>query len=333
MDQQQMTEQAQMIWETFGPQILAMSTNVIAAITILVIGWGFAKWAHNSLRRLMERTNKIDNTLKPLLASLVRYAIMIFVIIAVLAKFGVQTASIITVLGAAGLAIGLALQGTLANIAAGVMLLFLRPMKIGEYIDAEGHAGTVMEIGLFTTTFKTYDGVYYEVPNAQIWNKAIKNYSRNPTRRIDVVAGISYDDDVDSALALLLDVLKKDERVLDDPAPETMVVGLGDNSVNLNMRCWVNASDYWNMLFNMHRQARLQLDANGFTIPYPQRDVYLYESTEQRKKLDSKLAKQAKASPTKVPVWPEPANESVSKEKPSNKKIPASKNRKAEKKK
>lgn len=320
MDTQHLTKEAQNLIsgitptvEKVLPTLLDMGVNVISAIFILILGWWVAKWSHNSITKLMEKTKHIDETLKPLIASLVRYAVLIFVTIAVLAKFGIQTASIITVLGAAGLAIGLSLQGTLANIAAGVMILFLRPMKVGEYIDAQGHAGTIIEIGLFTTIMKTFDGVFYSVPNAELWNKAIKNYSRNPTRRIDVPVGISYDNDVDSALKLLLNILETDERVLADPAPETVVSGLGDNSVDITMRCWVNRDDYWAMYFNMHRQAKLQLEANGFTIPYPQRDVYMYESTQKMANLEKELATQSKAKMIETPQWPLPKEDNDNK--------------------
>lgn len=258
------------------PTLIDISFNVIAAFTILFIGWWFAKWSYYSVRRLLAKTRKIDATLKPIIASLVRYIIMIFVAIAVLAKFGIETASIITVLGAAGLAIGLSLQGTLSNIAAGVMLLFLRPLKVGEYIDAQGHAGTVEEIGLFTTILCTFDGVYYSVPNAELWNKAIKNFSRNPTRRVDIPVGIAYKDNTEGAMKELLEIMEKDKRVLKEPKAETMVLSLSDNAVIINMRCWVASSDYWAAFFDFNRLAKITMDEKGYSIPFPQRDVYVY---------------------------------------------------------
>ncbi|HZD26364.1 MAG TPA: mechanosensitive ion channel family protein, partial [Alphaproteobacteria bacterium] len=168
------------------------------------------------------------------------------------------------------------LQGTLQNIAAGVMLLFLRPFKVGDYIDAEGIAGTVNVIGLFTTDLTTFDGVYRSVPNSNLWNRAILNYSRNPTRRVDVTIGISYSDDAEGALAALLELIRDEPRVLPDPPPQTMVLALADSSVNVNMRCWTKREDYWNLLFDLHRLGKLRLEAAGYTIPFPQRDVHFY---------------------------------------------------------
>ncbi len=166
-----------------GDLVVQYGFDLVGAVVMLIAGWTLAGWAQRSMLRVLGRVPKIDDTLKPFIASVVRYGILVFILVAVLAQFGVQTASIIALLGAMGIAIGLALQGTLQNIAAGIMLLFLRPFRIGDYIDAEGLAGTVDEIGLFTTQMHTYDGVYVEVPNQQLWNRAIKNFSRLPTRR------------------------------------------------------------------------------------------------------------------------------------------------------
>ena len=182
--------------------------SVLGAVAILIAGTFVARWAKRSTLRMLERAPQVDATLKPVIANVVRYGILVFVLIAVLAQFGVQTTSIIALLGAAGLAVGLALQGTLQNIAAGIMLLFLRPFRVGDYVDAEGLAGTVDEIGLFTTRMHTFDGVYVEAPNAQIWNRAIRNYTRVEARRLDVVVGISYGDDIDKAQAALMDLIK-----------------------------------------------------------------------------------------------------------------------------
>jgi small conductance mechanosensitive channel len=260
--------------------IVQYGLDLLGAVVLLVGGWILASWVKRSMLRMLGRAPRIDETLKPFIASVVRYTVLIFVIVAVLAQFGVQTASIIALLGAAGLAVGLALQGTLQNIAAGIMLLFLRPFRVGDYVDAEGLAGTVDEIGLFTTHMHTYDGVYLEVPNAQLWNRAIKNFSRLPTRRLDVVVGISYADDIDKAQAALLDLLRRDERVLADPEPQVLVSALADSSVNLNLRCWTNADNYWALLFDTTKGAKQRLDAEGITIPFPQRDVHLFQEAK-----------------------------------------------------
>jgi small conductance mechanosensitive channel len=251
--------------------------DLLGALILLVGGWIVANWIRRSVVRMLDRMPRVDETLKPVLANIARYFVLILILIAVLAQFGVQTASIIAMLGAAGLAVGLALQGTLQNIAAGIMLLFLRPFRLGDYVDAEGIAGTIDEIGLFTTHMHTFDGVYLEVPNSQLWNRAIKNFSRLPTRRVDVVVGIGYADDIDKAQAALMDLLRNDGRVHGDPVPQVLVTELADSSVNLNLRCWCNGADYWDLLFDTTKAAKQRLDAEGITIPFPQRDVHLYQ--------------------------------------------------------
>lgn len=253
--------------------------DLVGAIAILAIGWIVAGWVKTAIRKGLARLPQSDPTVTGALAALARYLVLVLVVVAVLAQFGVQTASILAVLGTAGLAVGLALQGTLSNVAAGFMLLVLRPFKIGDYIDAEGVAGTVEQIGLFTTEFVTFDGVYLVVPNNQIWTKSILNYSRRPTRRLDVGVGVAYDDDIDGALSALMDLLKGDERVLKDPEPQVMVKELADSSVNLNLRCWTGRDDYWDLLFDLNKQAKVRVEAAGCTIPFPQRDVHVIGGT------------------------------------------------------
>ena len=250
--------------------------DVIGALLLLVAGWIIAGWIQKHTGKVLQRVDRIDATLSSFVTNLVRYAILILVIIAVLAQFGVQTTSIIAVLGAAGLAVGLALQGTLSNIAAGVLLLFLRPFKVDEYIDAGGIAGTVRDVGLFTTEFQTYDGIFMMVPNSQLASAAIKNYSRLPTRRLDLQVGISYADNMHKAMKVLNEILENDDRILDDPPHQVMVKELGDSSVNINLRCWTNRQNYWSLLFDLTKQAKQQLDDHGISIPFPQRDVHLY---------------------------------------------------------
>jgi small conductance mechanosensitive channel len=261
-----------------GDLAVPYGLNLVGALVLLIGGWIVAGWARRSLRRLLDRASNVDETLKPVIASVARYGILIFVLIAVLAQFGIHITSIIAVLGAVGLAIGLALQGTLQNIAAGIMLLFLRPFRIGDYIDAEGIAGTIDEVGLFTTQMHTYDGVYLEVPNGQLWSRAIRNYSRLPTRRLDIVVSISYADDIDKTQAVLMDLLENDARAHGDPAPQVMVNELAESSVNLGLRCWTDAGDYWSLRFDLTKTSKQRLDAEGITIPVPQRDVHLHQA-------------------------------------------------------
>jgi len=251
------------------------SLDLLGAIAILVIGWIVAGWVRLAVRKALARLPRSDTTVTRAVSSLVRYLVLAVVLIAVLAQFGVQTASILAVLGTAGLAVGLALQGTLSNVAAGFMLLILRPFKIGDYIDAEGVAGTVEEIGLFSTEFVTFDGLYLVVPNNQIWTRSIVNYSRLPTRRLDVGLGIAYDDDIDKAQSVLMDLMTGDERVLKEPEPQVVVMALADSSVNLNLRCWASTDDYWQLQFDLNKRAKEKVEAAGCTIPFPQRDIHV----------------------------------------------------------
>ena len=256
--------------------IIDYALDRVGAVLLLIAGWMVAGWVQKHTARMLGAVERVDATLLSFVTQLVRYSILILVMVAVLAQFGVQTTSIIAVLGAAGLAVGLALQGTLANIAAGVLLLFLRPFKIGEYIDAGGVAGTVREIGLFATEFESYDGIFVMVPNSQLASAAITNYSRLPTRRLDLVIGISYGDNMNQAMTVLNDLLVHDDRILKEPAHQVMVKELADSSVNLNLRCWTKRQDYWSLLFDLTKQAKERLDKHGISIPFPQRDVHLF---------------------------------------------------------
>ncbi len=260
--------------ETYGELALDYALNLLGALILLVVGWIVAGWVRRVLRRTLMGLPAADATVSAVLSNLARYTVLVLVLIAVLAQFGVQTASILAVLGTAGLAIGLALQGTLSNIAAGLMLLFLRPFKVGDYIDAEGIAGTVDEIGLFNTELTTFDGIYRAVPNSQIWSRAILNYSRLPTRRLDLVIGVDYGDDLERALSVLRDLLDGDERVLRDPEPQVMVSALADSAVNLTLRCWAKTEDFWALKWDLTRQTKERVEAAGCTIPFPQRVVH-----------------------------------------------------------
>lgn len=259
--------------------------DIAGAIVLLVVGWTVAGWIRRVIRRTLDRVPVLDETLKPFIANLVRYAVLIFVLIAVLNQFGVQTTSIIAVLAATGLAIGLALQGMLANVASGVMLLFLRPFNVGEYVEAGGIAGTVAEIGLFNTEIKTSAGPGLVVPNSKIWDGPITNFSRNPTRRFDIAVGIGYDDDIDGAMALLKGLLTGDDRVLDDPEPLVVVQELGDSAVIINLRAWTRSGDYGATVWDLNKEIITELQATGYSIPFPQRDVHIVsgEAASQEK--------------------------------------------------
>lgn len=255
--------------------LAAYGLNVIGAIFIIIVGLVAAGWAKNAVEKALRRSRRIDEMLAKFLASLVRYAVIAFVIIAALEQFGFEATSLVAVVGAAGLAIGLAMQGTLSNVAAGVMLLLFRPFKVGDYIEAGGQAGTVKEVGLFTCEFSTPDNVKIVIPNGQIWNQAVKNYSANPTRRCDFVIGIDYEDDINVAMATIARVFEEEARGLKDPAPTIAVSEMADSSVNLIARLWVNTPDYWATRWDLMKKLKEELEADGISIPFPQRTVHM----------------------------------------------------------
>lgn len=262
--------------EQLAALVTAWGLNILGAIAVLIIGRMVARWARRLITGVMSR-GKADATLVPFVSGLAYYLILAFVAVAVLGMVGVQTASMVAVLGAAGLAVGLALQGTLSNFASGVMLLVFRPFSTGDYIDAGGTAGSVQAIGLFSTTLNTPDNVKIVVPNSAVYGSTIKNYAANPTRRNDMVVGVSYDDDLELAVRTIRRALDSDDRVLKDPEPVVAVSELGDSSVNIVVRPWCTKEDYWNLRFDMMRTLKEQLEAAGCSIPYPQRDVHMHQ--------------------------------------------------------
>lgn len=243
--------------------------NLIFAGAILIVGFLLAGWAKRFITDKALDHEELDNTLFTFIGSIVRYAIIAFTIIMVLARFGVQTTSLIAVIGAAGLAIGLALQGTLSNVAAGVMLMIFRPFRLGQYIEAAGHAGTVKEVNLFTTELATPDNVQIIIPNGAIWSGSIINYSHHETRRVDLVFGVSYASDLKAAEAALRKLMDDEDRILDVPAPFLMVTELGASSVNFTMRVWCDSADYAPLKFALTRGAKDALDEAGVDIPFP----------------------------------------------------------------
>jgi len=268
-------EQMQQLLDSAWEMVVNNYLEVIAAIVILVIGRVFAGWARRLTRRGLERGN-VDPTLVPFVAKLVYYAVMAVVVIAVLNRLGVATTSVVAIFGAAGLAVGLAMQGTLSNFASGVMLLIFRPFDLGDYVDAGGTAGTVMEIGIFATTLKSPDNIRITVPNSQIYGSTISNFNGYETRRVDMVMGISYGDNIQTAMDTIQRIVIADERVLADPAPLIAVSNLGDSSVDIVVRPWCSAADYWALRFDLNRNLKEGLEAAGCSIPYPQRDVHMY---------------------------------------------------------
>lgn len=272
------SEQLSTIADQLLDASLNFSLNLLSAIVILAIGLYFAGYMGRLTRQRLEAIDKFDRTLIPVLAQIVRFVCVVLVLVVVLAQFGVQTTSIIAVLGAAGLAIGLALQGTLQNVAAGIMLLILRPFKVGDYIEAGDDGGTVDAIGLFQTRMHRVDDVFVAVPNASIWSGKIVNYSMRPRRRLDILVGISYDDDIDKAVEVLRDLISSDPRVIAKPEPLVVVKNLGDSSVDLEIRAWTKRTVYWDLRFDMIRAIKYALDEAGISIPYPHRQIVISAS-------------------------------------------------------
>jgi small conductance mechanosensitive channel len=256
-----------------GSVVTQWLISVAFAIAIVVIGRIVVKWLVKLIRKFMVRSD-LDPILVNFISSIANAVLLLFVFIAALDQLGVDTTSLIALLGAAGLAIGLALQGSLQNFAAGVMLIVFRPFKLGDFIEAGGVVGVVEQISIFSTVMKTGDNREIIVPNGQIYSGAITNYSAKKTRRIDMVFGIGYDDDMLKAKKIMEDILTKHELILDDPAPAVAVSELADSSVNFNVRPWVNSEDYWGVRSDLIEQIKLAFDKKGISIPYPQMDIH-----------------------------------------------------------
>lgn len=257
--------------------LVEFGINLAIAIAIALVGWWSAGWVARTVTRLLDRSERFDATLKPLAATIARQVVLVVTLLMVLGRFGVETASIIAILGAAGLAVGLALQGTLSNVASGVMLLVLRPFGVGDSIEVAGKSGIVRQIGLFTVELNSFDNLYISLPNSKVWNEPIINFSRNPTRRIDLVIGIDYGDDMDRAIALVNEVLAAQENVLAEPAPMVAVKALGESSVDLVVRGHANSGIYWPTVFALQKAIKQTFDAEGIQIPFPQRTLHLPE--------------------------------------------------------
>ena len=258
------------------PLLTEWGLKVIGAVVVLIVGRMVAGIIRSSVRKAMKRA-EVDATLIPFVSSLIYWAVLAVVLIAVLNLFGVHATSLVAILGAAGLAVGLALQGTLSNFAAGVMLLIFRPFKVGDFVEIGGTAGSVVSVAIFSTIMKTPDNVMITVPNSQVWGNEIKNYNGFDTRRIDLVMGISYDDNIQVAMDTIAKIVAADERVLADPGPQIAVAELADSSVNIIVRPWCSGSDYWPLRFDLTRRLKEGLEAAGCSIPYPQQDVYMHQ--------------------------------------------------------
>ena len=261
----------------FSQELLAIalssSVNILAGLGTIIIGFWLSSKASSMVRKQMSTLQRVDKTLAPILASIIRYAGFILTLVVALGQFGVQTTSIIAVLGAAGLAIGLALQGTLSNVASGIMLLLLRPFSVGDWIETNSISGTVREIGLFATQIDTFDNIYITVPNSSIWSATIINNSRHQIRRMDLDIGIGYNSDLNKVEEALI-TLTKDKRILSDPEPQFLVVDYADSAILVRLRLYAQYEDFFALNWDLKRRLKPLLDAHNIEIPFPQRVVH-----------------------------------------------------------
>jgi len=267
---------AQML-EMVKTQGVELAINVAIAIAIFYIGKLVVGMVVRGMRRVMQK-QEIDKTLETFVANLVRMVLMVVVVIAAISALGIETTSFIAIFGAAGLAVGLALQGSLSNFAAGVLIVLFRPYRVGDFIEGAGIAGVVEQVQILTTVLKTGDNKQIIVPNGQIMDSIITNYSAKDTRRVDMVVGVSYDDDLDKVRSVLEELVAADDRILDDPACTIAVSELGDSSVNFVLRPWTNTADYWGVKFDLTEAIKKRFDKEGISFPFPQQDVHLYKA-------------------------------------------------------
>lgn len=273
-------DQINSLSDNITPYLIQYGLEVIGAIIILIVGLVAAKWVGKRVERYLDKSERFDRTLTPLFVKIVKILIIVITVLAVLNQFGVETASIIAVLGTIGLAVGLALQGTLSNIASGIMLLLLRPFNVGDVVDVGGTTGVVDEIGLFVTDMHTFDNVGITMPNSEIWGSEIKNFTQNDRRRVDMEFGIAYDDDMDKAMRIINEVLDADERVLGEPEPLVAINSLGDSSVNIVVRPWAETANVWPLRFDITKRIKERFDEEDISFPFPQRDIHLFREND-----------------------------------------------------
>jgi small conductance mechanosensitive channel len=267
-------EEASQLWLQLQDVAVVWGLKVIAAVAIFVIGRWIAMLVRRGVRRMMDRA-KVESIITGFVSSIAYIALLAFVVVAALGQLGIQTTSFIAILGAAGLAIGLALQGSLANFAAGFLMIIFRPFKVGDFIEGAGVAGVVREIQIFTTTLKSPDNKTIIIPNAKLSGDNIINYSAEATRRVDMTVGVAYDADLAKVKDVLNDIISKDARILSDPPPQVAVAELADSSVNLVVRVWTSTGDYWNVKCDATETIKNRFDAEGIGIPFPQRDIHI----------------------------------------------------------
>jgi len=267
-------ENIESLWGRFYDAVMSFGPRLIGAIVVLAVGWWIITIIQKALRKNFEK-HEMDPSLRGFLNSIIGILLKIMLLISVVAMLGVEMTSFIAILAAAGLAIGMALSGTLQNFAGGVIILLLKPFKVGHYISAQGHSGTVNEIQIFNTILKTPDNVTIIIPNGGLSTSSMTNYSVEARRRVDFLFGIGYGDDVDKAKKVLKKLIDEDDRILQEPAPFIAVKELGDSSVNLVVRVWAEAANYWGIFFDMHEKVYKTFDKEGLNIPFPQMDVHV----------------------------------------------------------
>jgi small conductance mechanosensitive channel len=263
------------LWETHSTAVLLLARNLIAAVVIIIIGIALSKGARRLIRKTAATGLQGDGTAASLLQAVIRYGIFIICVIMILNVFGVNTTSLLAVLGAAGIAVGLALKDTLGNIAAGIILLIMGSFRKGEFIEFDSFMGTVKEINLFTTILQTPDGIYISAPNSSIWGVPLKNYTRNGKRRMELSIGIAYSDSVDAAFQVMQNVIAAETRFLQDPAPQVILQSIEASSVKITIRAWSSVANYWDIYWDLSKAIKAKIEAAGLHIPLPQRDVHI----------------------------------------------------------
>lgn len=256
-------------------QLIAIAKNTLLTLFILIVASIGSRLLKRAVHKGVYRLSKQDEIITKLLTTLSGYIVYLIAIVIILDLFGVNTASLVALVGAAGLAIGLALKDTLSNVAAGVMLLFLKPLKKAEFVEVSGNSGNVADLGLFTTVLETADGIFVSIPNSTVWASPIKNFSRNEKRRMNITVSISYGDSIEDGLTALRELVAEESRILETPEPQYLVHTLADSSVNLQLRAWAPTPDYWDIYWKTQRKVKEKVENKGITIPFPQRDLHI----------------------------------------------------------
>ncbi|HLR76438.1 MAG TPA: mechanosensitive ion channel domain-containing protein [Balneolaceae bacterium] len=272
--------------QTVVEELTKYGLDLIGALVILIVGWALANLISRWLKQTLTNRKRVDDTLTPIIADIVKVVIIAITLIMVLNQFGVQTASLVALVGSVAIAIGLALQGTLSNIASGIMLLLHRPFNTGDAVNLNGSVGVIEKIGLFMTELHTYNGVYMTLPNSTVWGNKIQNYSRKDSRRIDLTYRIGREEDMDKAMKIIEEIAANDERILAEPELLIAIRNLSENSIDILVRPWTRPGDWWRTQLDMNKRVKERFDEAGITIPYPQRDVHLFDKTVQNGSLE-----------------------------------------------